>query len=80
VLVLRGDHRLLQSGAIVLVDQVEHKAQRKAPIWDWQVSGDSLQVNDTLLAMVGQSRAQWRFPLRFMLWIDSAVNKKSSCS
>ncbi|HDU4903203.1 response regulator [Klebsiella quasipneumoniae] len=36
-------------------------------IWDWQVSGDSLQVNDTLLAMVGQSRAQWRFPLRFML-------------
>ena len=32
VLVLRGDHRLLQSGAIVLVDQVEHKAQRKAPL------------------------------------------------
>lgn len=36
-------------------------------IWDWQVSHDSLKVNDTLLAMVGQSRAQWRFPLRFML-------------
>ncbi len=29
-------------------------------IWDWQVSHDNLQVNDTLLAMVGQSRAQWR--------------------
>lgn len=36
-------------------------------IWDWQVSHDNLQVNDTLLAMVGQSRAQWRYPLRFML-------------
>ena len=36
-------------------------------IWDWQVSHDSLQVNDTLLAMVGQSRAQWRYPLRFLL-------------
>ncbi|WP_323059729.1 hybrid sensor histidine kinase/response regulator [Klebsiella variicola] len=36
-------------------------------IWDWQVSHDNLQVNDTLLAMVGQSRTQWRYPLRFML-------------
>lgn len=36
-------------------------------IWDWQVSHDNLQVNDTLLAMVGQSRAQWRYPLSFML-------------
>ncbi|HBZ1107497.1 TPA: response regulator [Klebsiella pneumoniae] len=36
-------------------------------IWDWQVSHDNLQVNDTLLAMVGQSRAQWRYPLRFIL-------------
>ncbi len=34
-------------------------------IWDWHVSHDSLQVNDTLLAMVGQSRSQWRYPLRF---------------
>ncbi|UNA31597.1 hypothetical protein LOF14_00060 [Klebsiella variicola subsp. variicola] len=24
-------------------------------------------MNDTLLAMVGQSRAQWRYPLHFML-------------
>ncbi|WP_061708124.1 response regulator [Pseudenterobacter timonensis] len=36
-------------------------------IWDWQVSHDSLQVNDTLLAMVGQSRAQLHYPLRFLL-------------
>ncbi|WP_289368289.1 hybrid sensor histidine kinase/response regulator [Pantoea stewartii] len=36
-------------------------------IWDWHVSHDSLQVNDTLLAMVGQSRSQWRYPLRFLL-------------
>lgn len=36
-------------------------------IWDWHVSQDSLQVNDTLLAMVGQSRSQWRYPLRFLL-------------
>lgn len=36
-------------------------------IWDWQVSHDSLQVNDTLLAMVGQSRVQLHYPLRFLL-------------
>ncbi|HHO0149547.1 TPA: response regulator [Enterobacter asburiae] len=36
-------------------------------IWDWQVSGDALQVNDTLLAMLGQSRTQWRYPVRFLL-------------
>lgn len=36
-------------------------------IWDWQVSGDTLQVNDTLLAMLGQSRTQWRYPVRFLL-------------
>lgn len=36
-------------------------------IWDWQVSHDSLQVNDTLLAMVGKSRAHWHYPLRFLL-------------
>src|SRR5690606_26979730 len=36
-------------------------------IWDWQVSQDSLQVNDTLLAMVGQSRVQLHYPLRFLL-------------
>ncbi|MGK9174703.1 response regulator [Yokenella regensburgei] len=36
-------------------------------IFDWQVSHDILQVNDTLLAMVGQSRGQWRYPLRFLL-------------
>lgn len=36
-------------------------------IWDWQVSGDALQVNDTLLAMLGQSRTQWQYPVRFLL-------------
>ena len=36
-------------------------------IWDWQISGDSLQVNDTLLSMLGQSRTQWRYPVRFLL-------------
>ncbi|KFA82519.1 hybrid sensor histidine kinase/response regulator [Enterobacter sp. EGD-HP1] len=36
-------------------------------IWDWQVSGDALQVNDTLLAMLGQSRSQWRYPLQKLL-------------
>ncbi|WP_337014855.1 hybrid sensor histidine kinase/response regulator [Leclercia sp. AS011] len=36
-------------------------------IWDWQVSHDSLQVNDTLLAMVGQPRVQLHYPLRFLL-------------
>lgn len=36
-------------------------------IWDWQVSGDALQVNDTLLAMLGQSRTQWRYPLQKLL-------------
>lgn len=36
-------------------------------IWDWQVSQDNLQVNDTLLAMLGQSRSQWRYPLHFLL-------------
>lgn len=36
-------------------------------IWDWQVSQDTLQVNDTLLAMVGQSRGQWHHPVRFLL-------------
>nr|WP_318380246.1 response regulator [uncultured Enterobacter sp.] len=36
-------------------------------IWDWQVSQDNLQVNDTLLAMVGQSRMQWQHPVRFLL-------------
>lgn len=36
-------------------------------IWDWQVSQDRLQVNDTLLAMVGQSRMQWQHPVRFLL-------------
>lgn len=36
-------------------------------IWDWQVSHDSLQVNDTLLAMVGESRTQLLYPLRFLL-------------
>ncbi len=36
-------------------------------IWDWRVSHDSLQVNDTLLAMVGQSRTQLHYPLRFLL-------------
>lgn len=34
-------------------------------IWNWQVSHDSLEVNDTLLAMVGQSRTQLHYPLRF---------------
>ena len=32
MLVLRGDHRLLQGSAIVLVDQIEHKTQRIAPL------------------------------------------------
>lgn len=36
-------------------------------IWNWQVSHDSLEVNDTLLAMVGQSRTQLHYPLRFLL-------------
>ncbi|KUQ86494.1 MULTISPECIES: response regulator [Enterobacter cloacae complex] len=36
-------------------------------IWDWQVSGDTLQVNDTLLAMLGQSRTQWQYPVRLLL-------------
>ncbi|EBO4490643.1 response regulator [Salmonella enterica] len=36
-------------------------------IWDWEVSRDSLQVNDTLLAMVGLPRVQLRYPLRFLL-------------
>lgn len=36
-------------------------------IWDWQFSGDALQVNDTLLAMLGQSRSQWRYPLQKLL-------------
>ncbi len=34
-------------------------------IWDWQVSGDTLQVNDTLLSMLGQSRMRWHYPVRF---------------
>ncbi|EKS6735923.1 response regulator [Enterobacter asburiae] len=38
-------------------------------IWDWQVSGDALQVNDTLLAMLGQSRSQWRYPLQKLLYL-----------
>ncbi|EGH3576881.1 response regulator [Salmonella enterica] len=36
-------------------------------IWNWQVSHDSLEVNDTLLAIVGQSRTQLHYPLRFLL-------------
>ncbi|HDC4390585.1 TPA: response regulator [Enterobacter cloacae] len=36
-------------------------------IWDWQVSGDTLQVNDTLLSMLGQSRTRWHYPVRFLL-------------
>ena len=36
-------------------------------IWNWQVSQDSLEVNDTLLAMVGQSRTHLHYPLRFLL-------------
>ena len=36
-------------------------------IWDWQVSGDTLQVNDTLLSMLGQSRMRWHYPVRFLL-------------
>ncbi|MCK7167598.1 hybrid sensor histidine kinase/response regulator [Enterobacter chengduensis] len=36
-------------------------------IWDWQVSGDTLQVSDTLLAMLGQSRTRWHYPVHFLL-------------
>ena len=36
-------------------------------IWDWQVSQDNLQVNDTLLSLIGQSRTHWQHPSRFLL-------------
>ena len=36
-------------------------------IWDWQISADNLQVNDTLLTMIGLPRSQWHHPARFLL-------------
>lgn len=36
-------------------------------IWDWQVSPDILQVNDTLLTLIGQPRGEWHYNARFLL-------------
>lgn len=50
-------------------------------IWDWLVSVDTLQVNDILLSMLGQSRTQWRYPIRTLLNLvhedDRAVMHKA---
>jgi len=54
------------AGGIDIVTRI-NKFLLQIGIWDWQVSHDSLQVNDTLLAMVGQSRVQLHYPLRFLL-------------
>lgn len=48
-------------------------------IWDWQVSEDSLQINDTLLAMLGQSRTQWRYPVRFLLNLVHEDDRAALC-
>jgi len=36
-------------------------------IWDWHVTPDILQVNDTLLALTGQPRGEWHYSARFLM-------------
>ena len=73
VLVLRGDHRLLQSGAIVPWTGLSIKRSGKrhcARDWPTIASGVSFTCR------LSPETCQSQMPI----WIDSAVNKKSSCS